>query len=400
MHAASIVARVLGPCLVGLHRKRVDALMRSCAGLLDGGVVSLSAIALRVGGSIAFKHRLKSVDRLLSNPALHANRWTLYRGLAQRWLACLSQVLIVVDWSDLTRDQRWHLLRASVVVQGRSITLYEEVHPQSRYGHPSVHRRFLMRVKQILPPGTVPIVMTDAGFQAPWFKLIEQFGWHFVGRVRGRNRLHLLCQDDWIPARDLFARACKKALDLGCGDYARTNPVGIRAVLTKCPRKYRHQRNIYGRRCRGRKSTKNARSAAEPWLLVSSPGLSHLSAPGIVSLYAQRMRIEESFRDIKSLNVGLGMETCRTRKQKRLEVLLLLAHLAMFVQRLIGERVKHRQLELQFVARRRADRPEASAMTLGRRVLLAAPHLLGELRPWQAIGALTDQAICALDIAT
>ena len=317
MHAASIVARVLGPCLVGLHRKRVDALMRSCAGLLDSGVVSLSAIAQRLSGSSRFKHRLKSVDRLLSNPALHANRWTLYRGLAQRWLACLPQVPIVVDWSDLTRDRRWHLLRASVVVQGRSITFYEEVHPQSRYGHPSVHRRFLMRLEQILPPGTLPIVMTDAGFHAPWFKLIEQFGWHFIGRVRGRNQLRLPCKDDWTAARDLFAQACQKVLDLGRGEYSRSNPVGVRAVLTKCPRKYRHRRNIYGQRSRGHKSTKRARSATEPWVLVSSPGLSHLRAPGIVSLYAQRMRIEESFRDIKSLHVGLGLETCRTRKQKR-----------------------------------------------------------------------------------
>ena len=96
----------------------------------------------------------------------------------------------------------------------------------------------------------------------------------------------------------------------------------------------------------------------------------------------------------------LGLDTCRTRKQKRLEVLLLLAHLALFVQRLIGERVKHRQLELQFITRRRADRPEASVMTLGQRVLLAAPRLLSELRPWLSITALTDQALCALDVAT
>jgi Transposase DDE domain len=400
MHAASIVTRVLGPCLVGWHRKRVDALMRCCTGLLDCGVLRLSAIALRIGGSIAFKHRLKSVDRLLSNPALHANRWTLYRALAQRWLIGLPQVLLVVDWSALTRDQRWHLLRASVVVQSRSITLYEEVHPQTRYAHPTVHRRFLMRVNQILPAGAVPIVMTDAGFHAPWFKLIEQFGWHFVGRVRGRNRLHLPCRDDWIPARDFFAQASRKALELGCGDYSRANPAHVRAVLTKCPKKFRHRRNIYGERSRGRKSAKNARSASEPWLLVSSQGLSHLNAAGIVSLYAQRMRIEESFRDIKSLKLGLGMETCLTRKQKRIEVLLLLAHLASFVQRLIGERVQQRQLELQFVAKRRADRPEASVMTLGRRVLLVAPRLLSELHPWQALGALTDQALCALDNAT
>lgn len=77
----------------------------------------------------------------------------------------------MVDWSDLTRDQRWHLLRASVVVEGRSITLYEEVHPQKLLGNPKVHRCFLQRLAQVAPLGCKAIVMTDAGFQASWFKM-------------------------------------------------------------------------------------------------------------------------------------------------------------------------------------------------------------------------------------
>jgi hypothetical protein len=37
----------------------------------------------------------------------------------------------IVDWSPLTDDQSQQLLRASLPVGGRSITLYEEVHPDS-----------------------------------------------------------------------------------------------------------------------------------------------------------------------------------------------------------------------------------------------------------------------------
>jgi len=32
--------------------------------------------------------------------------------------------LVVIDWSDVTADQQWRLLRASVAVEGRSVTLY------------------------------------------------------------------------------------------------------------------------------------------------------------------------------------------------------------------------------------------------------------------------------------
>jgi hypothetical protein len=48
------------------------------------------------------KHRLKSVDRLLGNNALHAVRADVYQCLVQHWLQGLSQLLIVVDWSDLS----------------------------------------------------------------------------------------------------------------------------------------------------------------------------------------------------------------------------------------------------------------------------------------------------------
>ena len=166
-------------------------------------LTSLSAIALRLGGGATLKHRLKSVDRLLGNTGLHLAWVELYRCIALRWLEDLPQILIVVDWSDLTLDQRWQLLRASVVVDGRSVTLYEEVHPQKRLANPGVHRKFLRRLAQILPPGYKPIVMTDAGFHAPWFKRVNAQGWEFVGRIRGRNRLQFGQDGDWIPARDL-----------------------------------------------------------------------------------------------------------------------------------------------------------------------------------------------------
>ena len=293
MHADTILTRVLNPCLMSLHAKRAVALLRATAALLRGSITSLSAIALRLGGDTKLKHRIKSVDRLLGNSGLHLARCELYRCVAQRWLHGMPQLLVVVDWSDLSRDQRWQLLRASVVVEGRSVTLYEEVHPQKLLGNAGVHRCFLKRLAEILPVGTRLIMMTDAGFHAPWFKMVKEQGWEFIGRIRGRNRMRLGDNGQWIPARNLFERACTKVCDLGLGAYARSNPVVVRAVLSKRQKKGRHSLNIYGAKSKGRSSADNARSAREPWLLVSSLGLQHLSADAIVGLYSQRMRIEQ-----------------------------------------------------------------------------------------------------------
>ncbi len=396
MHARGIVARVLGPCLKCLHQRRGAALQRAVTGLLGAKASSLSAIALHLHGPTVLKHRIKSVDRLLGNTAMHRARQWLYHGVTEHWLEGLQQLLVVVDWSDATRDQRWHLLRASAVVDGRSITLYEEIHPQARYGHPSVHRAFVCRLAQVVPAGCKLIVMTDAGFQSPWFKLVAAQGWEFVGRIRGRVLLRLPAQDSWIAARDLFVRAKLQATDLGTATYARSNPVGVRIALAARPAKGRHRLTMYGKRRVGRNSAKSARSGREPWLLASSAGLQHLTASAIVALYAQRMRIEQSFRDTKNLRVGMGLEVARSRSAARLQMLLLIAHLAMFVQRLIGEAARTAQLELSLSATRNRRYAEISVLTLGRRILDVAPGYLNRLRPWCALGLLNQQARTAL----
>lgn len=395
MHAKLMVTRVLGPCLEGLHRKRYEALIRVATGLLWGGVCSLSGIAQRLGGPGRYKHRLKCVDRLLGSMGLHRWRDALYRQVAGVWLKDLSQILVIVDWSDLSEDQHWQLLRASVVVEGRSITLYEQVHSQKKLGNPVVHREFLRRLATILPAGSVPIVMTDAGFHSPWFQAVTERGWEFIGRVRGRNQLSLGKTQEWIPVRDLFGRASTQARDLGLGAYAYANPTMVRVVLAARQSQGRHCLNRYGKKRVGRASAKAARSAREPWVLVCSPSLVYLQPEAIVSLYAQRMGIEQSFRDTKNLRWGLGLEVSRSRSKVRLEMLLLIAHLANLAQRLIGESAKQHQQELQFMATRRTDRQEISVLTLARRMLDLGEEKLKSLAPWQAIPPLRDQAAAA-----
>jgi len=379
-----------------LHAKRAAACQRVVVAVVLGAALSLSAIALGIRTATRYRHRIKSVDRLLGNTALHAARAELYAALAARWLSGVRQVLLVVDWSDLTPDQRWHWLRASVAVEGRSVTLYEEVHPQRRLGNPKVHRQFLARVAELLPPGCEPIVMTDAGFHATWFKAVAARGWAFIGRIRGRDRVRHGA-GPWMRATAFYGQATEQARDLGQHTYVRSNSIDTRLVLAKLPARGRHRLNIYGRRRAGRTSAKCARAAREPWLLAASRRLDHLTAASIIQLYTQRMGIEESFRDTKNLRWGQGLHTTRSRTRERLQMLLLIGHLAAFVQRLIGEEAKAHQLELNFMATHRRTRPEISVLTLARRILqsVSPSDWLDRLAPWAAIPPLRIQAINA-----
>ncbi|MCC4800878.1 transposase, partial [Enterovibrio norvegicus] len=71
-----------------------------------------------------------------------------------------------------------------------------------------------------------------------------------------------------------------------------------------------------------------AKSANEPWLLVTNIPNDTLNAIQITRLYAKRMQIEEAFRDLKSPAYGLALRHNRTRCIKRLNILLLIALLA------------------------------------------------------------------------
>jgi hypothetical protein len=208
-------------------------------------------------------------------------------------LARIPEPVILVDWSDLKADQSLHLPRAALPVGGRALTLYEEVHPQSKLNNQLVHVRFLRRLAERLPPGTEPIIVADAGFKVPFYRAVERRGWRWVGRVRGRDFLSL--KQRWVSCKTLFRRATATPTRLGPGEWVRSNPLEALLVLVKQPPQGRRRRTAAGQRSRSKKSTQAARSAREPWLLVASPQLSKLSARQVVRLYRQRMQIEPRY---------------------------------------------------------------------------------------------------------
>ena len=105
-----------------------------------------------------------------------------------------------------------------------------------------------------------------------------------------------------------------------------------------------------------------------------------------------RMRIEQSFRDLKNERTGLGLSASRSRSGQRLEILLLIGHLATWVMRLIGECAQQCQMHLHFQSTCRLNRKEISVLTLARRVIDAGSTWIGRLHPKEALTLLRDQA--------
>lgn len=364
MHALRIVQKLIRSCCPHIHAARLTVVLAVVAAAVRSRRLTLTELGRALIGPAHVKHSIKRVDRLLGNCHLAGERFGLYQVLAHRVVGRLREPLIVIDWSDLTHDRRWQLLRAALPIGGRCLTLYEEVHPLTRLGNPRVHRAFLQKLKALLPKGIKPILITDAGFRAPWFKAVERLGWHWIGRIRNRTYLRPHGSTAWIGCKNLYRQAHAHPQTLGLYEVVRSNPVTCQLFLIKRPKKYRISKSILGRRLCGNQSLKQARAQREPWLLAASPSLAHLKAAQIINHFATRMQIEEAFRDLKCARYGLGFELNRSRSRERLAVLLLIALLSFFVLWLIGQQALARGLQFHYQSNTRRTRPVLSVFTL------------------------------------
>ena len=337
--AAAVLQKCFSPVFELMHAARASALIKAVQALLASRRLILMEMARAWPGADQVRAPLKSLDRLLSNSHLHAQREALYAQM-MRWLIRTPSPIILVDWSDLHADCRWQLLRAAVPMGGRTITLLEMVFPESKKGSAKAEAELLKRLKALLPSGTKPILVTDAGFRAPWFRAVAKLGWQYVGRLRHRTQIKLQNQP-WMNNRKLLSKACRKPQRFSPAHIVASNPLRVDLVLYRKKRAGRVQLNRYGEPKRSARGLKAQRRERDPWLLVASRGLGQLSAKQIVAIYAKRMQIEESFRDLKCPHFGCGFYHSLTRKPQRIATLLLIQALASFVTWLASLSMTH-----------------------------------------------------------
>ncbi len=123
-------------------------------------------------------------------------------------------------------------LRAAVAVKGRAVTAYEQAFKYKNYNSPRSQQLFLDKLKNILPEGCVPIIVSDAGFRSTWFRQVESMGWFWLGRVRGKVSIKLP-EEDWCWNKTLYPAANSKARYLEECKLAKRSPLKCCAYLYK-----------------------------------------------------------------------------------------------------------------------------------------------------------------------
>ena len=375
------------------HSARLAVVLRAVGAVLTGGKLSLTHIGRHLAGQARVKHQIKAADRLLGNQHLHRERKGIYRAIARSVLLGKERPVIVVDWSDVQSGQQWAVLKAAVPAGGRAISVYERVFPYKHYHADAAHREFLRELHSILPEGCRPIIVTDAGFRGPWFRAVEALGWDWLGRLRGRARFLCNKSGKWLLTRSLFDRATSKPRHLGKVVLTRQSCYTARLYLVRA---HKIRTGRPHRRRRTNNDVDYRRAHREPWLLATSLPHDHGSDRRIVALYAKRMQIEETFRDLKCHRWGFGLCYSLCKSAARLNTMLLLAVLASLVVWIVGLAGRSIQANWQLQANTERSREVLSAFFIGRELLRTRCTLLGPRHIAEALLTLRAHIVCAL----
>ncbi len=371
MRIENILRRQFDRHLEGIHSARISAVLAAACALVRGGRISLTSIGRSIATETSHKHGIKRVDRLLGNHLLWKQRMIFFRAVARRVVPARSRPTIIVDWTSFSGTM-WSLV-AAVSFEGRALVIYSETHPVSRYIKPAVNRRFLRRLRDILPAGCVPIIITDAGFRSPWMKEVASLGWDYICRVRGLNRLRQPGAMLWHTLHSFFTKFARGPIDFG--QYEIGLRARFRARIIGFRKRQKIRRGAPWREKWGSVPrtdiNKALRGAKEPWILATSL---QSSPKKIVAHYQRRMQIEETFRDAKNTRFGFSMVHARTHSEHRADILTLLACIAHLLTVLAGIVADARGLARGYQANTLRVRRVFSLSRLGR-LLIASPDV-------------------------
>lgn len=322
-----------------VHNYRLQAIMDVAYGLQHSKNLSLTAMGRKINNQINMKHKIKKVDRLEGNKHLHNELEYLYSGLSKYVFTYLSHntsnsTPIIVDLCFIKDRYDIQMLSAEVACKGRSIPLYREVFAKGDLKNKA--KQFLSNLAKCVPSEAKILIIMDAGFGEKWFQEIDNNNWYWLSRIRQGKSVKLSQSDNWMPAKTIFPVIGIKAKSYNDASIMITHDRKCRIITKK--RSSINQRKKPLKIIASKYNYGNgafSRATKEPWILATNLPIEN-NATSIVNFYKKRMQIEESFRDLKSTQFGLGARHVRTTCISRWAVKLLLAAIVQIIFWIIG----------------------------------------------------------------
>lgn len=349
-----------------VHAKRLNAIVEVVTAVTDGAGLTISQIGRAIRNSAKIKHNIKKVDRLCGNKKLQYELPEFYSSMTATILKKLPESLpIIIDVCYLKDHHELQTIRASFVINRRSLTLYELSYSGNEMK--KSHEKFLEQLRGIIPESKSVIFLLDAGFKANWCNSITAYGWSWVARIRNKGgHCYLANESSWLSPDALFLKIKQSNCDFGDMLWSKKNKLSCRLIGSRKKIKGRVKKTSSGDRSKQKDSKNYSRRHREPWLLATSLSSSTHLPKDIVKLYEKRMCIEEGFRDLKSHRFGLKARYSGTKGSDRWNILLLIANLALFFIWMTGRYIRKMDIAADYQSNTRRNRREFSDIFLGK----------------------------------
>jgi len=291
MHATQILNTVIYEQCQKIHKARWTALMAIVGSCIEGKKLNVTGLGRSLLNTVYEKHNIKRADRLIGNANLHKERKWIHITLARKVISHIVNPVILIDWSPLSQDGTFHLLRASLPIGGRALTIYDEVHSEKLLNNGKVEKQFLKKLTEIIPKHCKPIIVTDSGYRSPWFQAVLSMSWDFVGRVGGHTMVSSHTKEDWCRIEKITETATNRARYYGFIDLVKRASLPCHAYLMKKDPKGRIKKTVKGKQCQSKHSKKNAQRKRTPWFIVTSLEGGAAITKRVMNLYKTRMQI-------------------------------------------------------------------------------------------------------------
>jgi hypothetical protein len=304
--------QTIEPLVQVSNRKQLSNWLWIVVGMLAGKTVALSRIATHLPHPTQAESRVTLIRRWLMN--FHIDVWAFYEPILANvldgWHAATAYV--VLD-GVMVFGEHWQIYRLSLVHGCRAVPLVWVVLPGTGVAQVERLETMLRRAAQFLRPRVKQVVfLADRGFRdCDWAALCQELGWFYVIRV----------------PRNTY-------VTLATGQGCRIDALGVK------PGHQRYFTNVgltraaqWNANLTVTWTTPELQQPPELLALISN------RAAGAARLreYAQRMCIEQSFRDDKS--GGFDLAHTRLQHAERLERLLLAVAIATLWCHELGEHV-------------------------------------------------------------
>lgn len=293
-----------------IHQKRLESLANATVGCMEAASLGVQAIGhgLAVAQDLNPKHAIKQVDRLLSNAGIEMEKffshWVPYM------VANRKEIVVSLDWTDFGKDKQSTLSLQLQTTHGRSLPLmWKTVGMLDGRTHKRQYEKELLHYfKSALSAEVIITVVADRGFcDTDFFSDLEELKLNYIIRI---------FENIYIELSD---GTCKKARD-----FVPKNGSSKVIKNGKMTRKSYPMQTII---------CVKAKEMKQSWCIASNQ---NNTAETIKKYYGKRWGVESTFRDIKDIRFGMGLDALHITRCDRRDRLLLINALALVLLTLLG----------------------------------------------------------------